>query len=108
MQIKIENPAAGMNPTCSVKRALRYVKSGRAEFVRGGVLRFRGEHHANLAANQHHTCGGYDRSARGGAVASDKQMAGVPIVKPRELIAPRGRLVPRPKFMRAADVNGTR
>jgi len=74
--------------------------------VKGGLLRFRDDHHANLAAaNQRHTCGGYDRGAKNG-VASDDQLAGIPIVNPRDLLAPRGRLVSRPLFMRASDVNG--
>lgn len=83
------------------------MRDGRAEFTRGGQLRFRDDHHASKSAeNSRHTCGGYDRGAKSG-IASDKQLAGIPIVKPRELTAPRGRLTPRPMFMRAADVNGT-
>lgn len=107
MTVKILNPLPGGRTRASFKQAMRYVKAGRGEFVKG-CLRFHMEHPGHRAAEMQHTCGGYDRSARSGAVATDEQLAGVPIVKPRELTAPRGRFVPKPLFMRAADVNGTR
>ena len=105
--VKILNPILGGATRTNYKRALRYVKAGRAEFVRGD-LRFRIEHHADRAAEARHSCGGYDSSVKSGSIATDEQLAGVPIVKPRELTAPRGRLNRRPMQMSAAEVNGTR
>lgn len=107
MTLKVLNPIPGGATHISYRRAARYIRAGRAELIKGGLLRFREDHHANrAAAAQRHTCGGYDRGVRNG-IATDEQLAGVPIVKPRELTAPRGRLNPRPMYMRASDVNGT-
>lgn len=109
MTIKVLNPLPGGATQVGERRAARYIKSGRATLTSDGMLKFNSVHRLNtMAAETHrHTDGGYHVASHRG-IATDKQLAGVPIVKPRELTAPRGRFVPKPLFMRAADVNGTR
>lgn len=119
MTVKILNPLPGGASHIGEKRAARHVRRGIADWVGDNSISFREAHHRRRAAESNsgqrlaerlatmgETAGGYHVASHRG-IASDKQLAGIPIVKPRELTAPRGRLTPRPMFMRAADVNGT-
>lgn len=119
MTVKILNPLPGGASHIGEKRAARHVRRGIADWVGDNSIRFREAHHRRRAAESNsgqqlekkiaefkRTAGDYDKASHGG-IASSEQLAGIPIVKPRELTAPKGRLNPRPMFMRAADVNGT-
>ena len=114
MKVKIQNPQPGGFTHVGLKRAERHVKRGIAVWIDPATkqaIRFVESDHRRRAATASAArlgAGGYDRHTHGGPIASDRQMAGVPIVNPRDLIAPRRRLTQRPLFMRAADVNGTR
>ncbi len=105
MTVKILNPIAGGATHIGVKRAIRFIKSGRAEIV-GECLRFIEDHHARQAALKssqgRHTAGGYDRVRRRITL---EEMSNIPIISPREMVAPIGRLIPRPRRMSVAQVN---
>ena len=102
MTVRIANPQPGTATHVGLKRALRYVKNGRATLT-GNVLHFRVDHHAHqstLASQANRaTNRGYDRDAHE-RICDMKQMANVPIINPRELIAPSARLNPRSPRMR--------
>ncbi len=99
------NPLPGGATRVSARRAIRYIKAGRAEIV-GECIRFLEEHHAHQAAARlnagRHTAGGYDRVRRRITL---EEMSNIPIISPREMVAPVGRLVQRPRRMTAAQVN---
>lgn len=107
---KILNPVNGGHPFCGPARAAKYIRQGRAILVRELVIRFVEQDHRHVSAvvsnDEKERRMNYDIASETG-VASALQLAGIPIVSAREMLAPRGRLISRPKFMRVADVNGT-
>lgn len=89
MKIKILNPVPGGATEIGMERAKRYVRAGRAVLI-GGSLRFHVEHHGHRSAQQaaiRHTDGGYSRAC-GRGVATDQELANIPVINGRELIAP--------------------
>lgn len=109
MVIKILNPTPGGATHIGIERAKRHVRNGRAQWEGGAAIRFIAEHHRGLAARRDsqlrvEIATNLDRAVNQG-MASNRQMRGVPIINSRELLAPVGKLRPRPPYMRAADVN---
>jgi hypothetical protein len=99
MTIRIANPQPGTATHVGLKRALRYVKNGRATLA-DNVLHFRIEHHAHQATLASQASSrGYDRDAHE-RISDLKRMANVPIINPREMLAPSARRNPRSPRMR--------
>ena len=86
LTIKITNAPTGWNPFCSEDRADRYIKQGRAIRTSRFHIRLLPEHHAHLNCTE--TQKGYD-SINASQVWN---LNNVPVVKARELYAPKGRL----------------
>lgn len=105
--IRIANAQPGTATHIGIKRALRYISDGRAAII-GRELHFHVEHHAHqstIAQNEKRlTNRGYDHDSHT-RIAQLDQMAGVPIINPHELLAPRGRRNPRSPRMRAWPIS---
>jgi len=107
MLIAILNPVIGGVNRVGAGRAARLVKSGRAEWdgkPGQSPIRFKQSHHRHIAAQKQAALPreGYDRMNR---LLTYEELAALPVVKPRELVAPRGKRVIRPQIISVAATN---
>lgn len=83
--VRILNPPAGHTDRVGLKRALRLVKGGRAQWVREMiVIRILTTHHAFKTASQIESERFYDAIPRG---MSLREMKRIPIIQPEKMMA---------------------
>lgn len=111
--VRIENPRHGYSSHTSPKSAHQQVKRGRAKWTTPTSIRFilssevielTEAEKENERKHTHERQGDFIEN-KINQVRTMKDIAGIPVVKPYDLIAPRGRMRPSHRGMSAATIN---